>query len=119
MARRTPTSLLLTLATLVMSAAAFSADSPQAERIVKPCAASAAVRPVLEECAAAALAERAFLKDTTPKKHGHTIFARAQNQPEWSFLIELGDAQHPPGPGEHYFALVNRQTGAVTLMPGE
>jgi hypothetical protein len=119
MADRTPTLLLVSLVTLVTSVRGFSANSLQSTRIVKPCAASAAARPVLEECAAAAIAERAFLKDMIPKKHGYTIIAIAQTEPEWRFLILLGDAQHPPGPGEHYFVLIDRQTGAVTLIPGK
>ena len=119
MAERTRTLLVLCLLTLVTGVPALSADAQQPTRIVKPCAASAAARPVLEECAAAALAERAFLNDATPKKHGYTIIAIAQTNPEWRFLIELGDAQHPPGPGEFYFAYIDRQTGVVTLTPGK
>src|SRR5580698_7069327 len=76
------------------------ADPTETLRIVKPCATSAAARPVLEECVAAALAENAISQDPTFPPRAHIIFARVQNQREWQFLVELGDAQHPAGPGE-------------------
>jgi hypothetical protein len=97
----------------------FTADAKHTTRVVKPCPNSVAVRPVVDECAAAAIAETEFLKATGRDKPVYTIVAIEQTHPEWRFTILLGDEQHPAGPGQHYFVLIDSQSGAAALVPGE
>lgn len=75
--------------------------------------------PVVNQCAAAAVAERAFREETQRKFSTYTMFAMQQTETRWYFNIELGDAKSPAGPGESYMVAVDRRTGAATVTPGK
>lgn len=68
---------------------------------------------------AAAVAERAFLKETHQSINRYTIFAMQQTDAAWNFDVELGDKELPPGPGGMYFVRVDRNTAKTIITPGE
>jgi hypothetical protein len=74
--------------------------------------------PVPSKCAAAAIAEGAFLEETQHKVTAYKIYAMRHTDARWYFMILIGDEKSPPAPGGHYMVAVDRATGKVELTPG-
>lgn len=70
------------------------------------------------ECAAAALAEQAFLEATKHSISKYVVFPMQHEKERWYFMIELGDKETPPPPGGHFMVAVDRATGKTELTPG-
>jgi hypothetical protein len=68
---------------------------------------------------AAAVVERAFLKEMRHGINRYTIFAMQQTDAAWNFNVEIGDEGSPPRPGGMYMVRVDRNTGKTTITPGE
>lgn len=93
---------------------------PNGRRVIQTCPAEFHPgTPAAVECAAAALAEREFLTQTQHRIARYLISPMDHTATAWHFMILLGDMQHPPPPGGHYMAIVDRATGKVELVPGE
>jgi hypothetical protein len=74
--------------------------------------------PIADECVAAAIAERTFLKWTEGKVAIYEVF-RDPFEPPYVFVIEMGNKDHPPGPGAHAMVSVDPATGRTELTPGQ
>jgi len=110
--------LVLTLfAGLLLSCSGHATETV----VVQPCRTAGAVSfPIATECAAAAVAETAFLEETRHRYTTYMITAiAAEHTPStWTFLIVLGDKENPPPPGGHYLISVDRATGKTEVTPG-
>jgi hypothetical protein len=94
-------------------------DAQTRAAIVEPCRGDIEkALPIIEECAAAALAERAFLEKTQHKLTAYTISSMEHEADRWYFAILIGDEKSPPPPGGHYMVAVDRATGSVEITPG-
>jgi hypothetical protein len=107
---------------LIVSACAFGllqscAHPLPRATIIAPCKEGVEQRPVTTECAAAAIAEHAFLNEyhDVPK---YLISPMRHTETQWYFMILFGDATTPPPPGGHCMVTVERQTGKAEVTPG-
>jgi hypothetical protein len=86
---------------------------------IQPCAEAGVQRlPIVSECAAAAIAERAFLEATHNEEKKYLIFPMDHEAARWYFMIVIGDKQNPPPPGGHFMISVERSTGKTEVTPG-
>ena len=87
--------------------------------LIKPCREMSRTPPVSKECAAAAIAEEAFLRHTEYRVPLYTIRTFEHSAAEWRFIVEWGDAGHPPPrTGLFWWISVDRTTGKVALEDG-
>ena len=75
-------------------------------------------KPIADECAAAAVAEHAFLEHTKHLEPKYSIWPMDHTKSEWHFMI-MGQKNGAPGPGEHWMITVSRTTGKTEIIDGE
>jgi hypothetical protein len=108
--------LAILLPGLLQSCAVTAAESI----VVQPCKhASDDALPVVRECVAAAIAERAFLEATKHEITQYSIFSLKHTPTRWYFNILLGNKAHPAPEGGHYLVAVARTSGKADVRPGE
>jgi hypothetical protein len=87
-------------------------------RFIQPCRDASQSPPIRDECAAAAIAENAFLEETHHQITTYVISPITRNDSQWHFVILLSDGYTPPADGGHYFVRVDRETGRAEVDPG-
>jgi hypothetical protein len=88
--------------------------------VVQPCKhAPDDALPVVRECVAAAIAERAFLAATKHEITQYSIFSLKHTPTHWYFNILLGNETHLAPEAGHYMIAVARASGKTDVRPGE
>ncbi len=87
---------------------------------VKPCKINVPVStPITSECAAAAVAEAAFLENTKHKVAHYSVYPMQHSPTHWYFMIEgLLGKRKMPAPGYQWMVAVERATAKTEVTPG-
>lgn len=71
---------------------------------------------VTDECVAAAIAERAFLKHVHNESK-YSVWPMDHTKSKWYFMF-MGETHGPPAPGEQWMVKVSRSTGKTEIVDG-
>lgn len=93
------------------------AESVQID-VVQPCGpVSKHAAPVMKECIAAAIAERAFLQHMQHPVQTYMITRMEHSATDWWFVILLGDEKKPAADDAHYMVSVARASARTNVIP--